>query len=97
VDNNETDLREIELGGMDRIKQVENRDCWRIVENKVMNLRFPYSAGNFLSICTTGGHSRRAQLNGVIHTKTSNIFYDTVIQFVLEWMIKEKHKSNHTT
>jgi hypothetical protein len=33
--------------------------------NTVMNPRVPQSAGKFLSNCTTGGSSRRAQLHEV--------------------------------
>jgi hypothetical protein len=42
-----------------------DRDQWRVVFNKVMNLRVPENVGKFLSSCTTGGFSRRAQLYGV--------------------------------
>jgi hypothetical protein len=31
--------------------------------NTVMNLRVPYNAGKFLSSCTIGSFSRRAQLH----------------------------------
>jgi hypothetical protein len=33
--------------------------------NTVMNLRVPEKAGKFLSICATGGFSRRSQLHEV--------------------------------
>jgi hypothetical protein len=64
VDNINMDLREIGWGDMDWIDLAEDRDKWRALVNKVMNLRVPYNAGNFLSSCTIGGFSRRAQLHG---------------------------------
>jgi hypothetical protein len=63
VDNIKMDLREIGWGDMDWIDSAQYRDQWRVLMNKVMNLRFPYNAGKFLSKCTIGGVSRRAQLH----------------------------------
>jgi hypothetical protein len=39
VDNIKTDLREIELGGTDRIDLGQDRDQWRALVNTVMKLR----------------------------------------------------------
>jgi hypothetical protein len=62
VDNIKIDLREIGWGGMDWIDLAQDRDQWWAPVNTVMNLRVPYNAGKFLSGCTIGSFSRRAQL-----------------------------------
>jgi hypothetical protein len=49
--------------GMDWIDVAQDRDRWRALVNTVMNLRVPQNAGKFLSICTIGSFSRRAQLH----------------------------------
>jgi hypothetical protein len=59
------DLREIEWGGMDCINLLEDRHQWWTLVNTVMNILVPYNAGKFLSSCTIGGFSRRAQLHEV--------------------------------
>jgi hypothetical protein len=64
-DNIKIDLREIGWGGMDWIDLAQDRDQWRTLVNTVMNLQVPQNVGKFLSGCTTGGFSRRAQLHGV--------------------------------
>jgi hypothetical protein len=56
------DLREIGWDGMDWIYLAQDRDQWRAFAKTVMNLRVPLNAGKFLSGCTIGGFSRRAQL-----------------------------------
>jgi hypothetical protein len=63
VDNIKMDLREIGWDGMDWIDLAKDRYQWRALVNTVMNLRVPQNAGNFLSSCTIGGFSRRAQLH----------------------------------
>jgi hypothetical protein len=60
VDHIKVYLRVMGCSGM-----AQNRDQSSAVVNTVMNLRVPLNAGNFLSSCTTGGFSRRAQLHGV--------------------------------
>jgi hypothetical protein len=63
VENIKMDLREIGWDGMDWIDLAEDRDQWRALMKMVMNLRVPLNAGNFLSGCTVGSFSRRAQLH----------------------------------
>jgi hypothetical protein len=62
LDNINMDLREIELSRMDWVDLVQDRDQWRALSNTAMNFRVLYNTGNFLSNCTIGGSSRRAQL-----------------------------------
>jgi hypothetical protein len=62
VDNIKTDLREIGWDVMDWINVALDRDQWRPLVNKVMNLRVPSNAGKFSSSCTIGIFSRRSQL-----------------------------------
>jgi hypothetical protein len=56
------DLREIGWDGMVWIELAQDRDRWRDLVKTVMNLRVPCNAGKFLSGCTTGSFSGRAQL-----------------------------------
>jgi hypothetical protein len=63
VDNIKMNLREIGWDGMDWIDLSQNRNQWRALVNTVMNLRVPENTGKFLSSCTVGSFSRRAQLH----------------------------------
>jgi hypothetical protein len=63
VDNIKMYLREIGWVGMDWIYLAQDRDQWMAPVNTVMNLRVPQNAGTFLSSCTIGRFSRRAQLH----------------------------------
>jgi hypothetical protein len=63
VDNIKMDLREIGWDGIYWIDLAQYRDQWRALVNTVMNLRVPYNAGKFLSSCTIGSFSRKAQLH----------------------------------
>jgi hypothetical protein len=62
VDNIKIDLRELGWDVVDWIDLAQDRDLWRALVNTVMNLRVPYNAGKFLSGCSIGSFSGRAQL-----------------------------------
>jgi hypothetical protein len=47
--NIEMDLQEEGCEGMDWIDVAQDRDRWRALVTAVMNHRFPYKAGNFLT------------------------------------------------
>jgi hypothetical protein len=63
LNNIKIELRGRGWGDMDWIDVVQDRNQWRVLVNTAMNLLVPCSAGKFLSSCTTGGLSRRAQLH----------------------------------
>jgi hypothetical protein len=63
VNNIKLDLREIERDGMDLIDLAQDRNKLRALVNAVLNLRVTQNAGKFLSGCTIGSFSRRAQLH----------------------------------
>jgi hypothetical protein len=63
VDHIKMDLREIEWDGVDWINMAHGRDQWRALVNTILNLGVPKYAVKFLSGCTIGGSSRRAQLS----------------------------------
>jgi hypothetical protein len=64
VDNDKMDFTERRWGrGVDWIDLRQDTDQWRALVHTVMNLRVPYNSGKFLSGCTTGGFSRRAQFH----------------------------------
>jgi len=48
-DNIKIDLLEVGCVGIDWIELAQNRDRWRALVYKVMNLRVPLNAGNFLT------------------------------------------------
>jgi hypothetical protein len=60
VDNIKMDLGEIRWDGVDWAELAQDRDQWRALVNRVMNLL--KIAGNFLNGCTIGSFSGRAQL-----------------------------------
>jgi hypothetical protein len=59
------DLTEIGWGNMDWIDLAQDRDQRKDILNTAMKLRVPYNSEKFLSSCTIGGFSRRAQLHEV--------------------------------
>jgi hypothetical protein len=63
------DLREIGWDGMDWIDLAQDRYQWTVLVNTVRNFRVPYNAGKFLSSCTIGDFSRRAQLHEWVSLK----------------------------
>jgi hypothetical protein len=63
VDNIKIDLREIGWDGGNWIDLAQNRDQWRALVRAVINLRVPLNVEKFLSGCTIGSFSRRAQLH----------------------------------
>jgi len=58
-------LREVGCGYMDWIGLAQDRDRWRTLVSAVMNLRFPWNAGNFLTSCKPVSCSRRTLHHGV--------------------------------
>jgi hypothetical protein len=62
VDNFKIDLGEIGRDGVDWIDLAQDSDQLMAIVNTVMNLRVVQNAGKFLSGCTIGSFSRRAQL-----------------------------------
>jgi hypothetical protein len=63
VNNIKMDLREMGWDGVDWIDLAQGREQWKALMKTVMNLQVPYNAGKFLSSCTIGNSSRRAQLH----------------------------------
>jgi hypothetical protein len=59
------DLRGILMSGMDWIHLAQDRDHWRALVNTIIDFRHPQNVGEFLSSCTTGCFSRRAQVHKV--------------------------------
>jgi hypothetical protein len=56
-------LREIKWNGVDWINLAQDKDQWRALVNTALNFRVPQNSGKFLSGCTIGVSSRRAQLH----------------------------------
>ena len=65
MDNIRMDLQEVGCGYMDWIGLDQDRDRWRTLVSTVMNLRFLWNAGNFLTSCTSVRFSRRTLHHGV--------------------------------
>jgi hypothetical protein len=56
-------LRGIGWAGRDLIDLAQDRDQWRALMKTIMNFRVPLNPRKFLSSCTIGNLSRRAQLH----------------------------------
>ena len=65
VDNIRMDLQLVGCGYMDWIGLAQDRDRWRTIVSAVMNLRVPWNAGNFLTICKPVSFSRRTHYHEV--------------------------------
>jgi hypothetical protein len=63
IDNIKMDHREIGWDVMDWIDVAQDKDQWRVLVSMLIKFRVPYHVGKFLSSCTIGGWSRRAQLH----------------------------------
>jgi hypothetical protein len=55
---------------MDWIDLAQDREKWQVLVNRVMNIRVPQNAWNFLTSCGTIRFSRKARLHGVIYLLT---------------------------
>jgi hypothetical protein len=55
-------LQVVGCGGMDWIELAEDRGRWWALVKSIMNLRVPYSVGNFFTSCKPVSFSRRTLL-----------------------------------
>jgi hypothetical protein len=58
-------LDDIKWGGIYWIVLTQDTDQWRALVNTIMDFQVPRKGGKFMSSCTTGDLSRRAQVHGV--------------------------------
>ena len=73
VDNVRMDLQEVGSGYMDWTGLAQDRDRWRTLVSAVMNLRFPWNVGNFLTSCKPVSCSRGTLHHGV--SKKNSVRY----------------------
>jgi hypothetical protein len=66
MDNNNKDLGEMRMCGMDGIGMAWDSDMWWALMKTKINLQVPYNAGNFLSSCTIGDLTR-TQLHAITY------------------------------
>jgi hypothetical protein len=75
------DFREIGYCRVDWIHLAQDRDQWRTLLWTLINFRFRCISGKFLSSCTIGGSSRRAQLHELSYL-TQEIPYQCLSTFI---------------
>jgi len=79
------DLQEVGCGYMDWIGLAQDRDRWRTVLSAVMNLRFPWNVGNFLTSCKPVSWSRSTLHRAVSYYEDAARYECGNCQFLFLW------------